>query len=168
MEQTNQFEICDRILEYIISEPVKWHNPIEIQNLFMKSVPIEKVKYIFDYMAVNQQPEPASFRRDIHNNCWEIKMNGYTQEFLNEGGFTSHYHAMIEEYENEEEKKKLEKEKLLLETENLKYKQTIRDQENRIRNLTEQNSIFQLIKNYWWLIALLFSVGVILGKLIWN
>jgi len=165
MEQINQFEACDRILRFIISEPKEWHNPLEIQTKFMGSAPIEKVKFLFDYMAMTQQPEPASFERDLNNDWWKIKMNGYTKEFLEEGGFKSRYDDMVTEYENEEEKNKLEKEKLSLETENLKYKQTIRDQEQRIRDLNEQNSTFQLIKNYWWLLLLLLSIGYFIGKI---
>lgn len=132
----------------------------------MKSAPIEKVKFLFDYMAMTQQPEPASFERSLNNNWWEIKMNGYTKEFLEEGGFISRYNDMMEEFQNEDDKNKLEKEKLLLETENLKHKLTIRDQEQRIRDLKEKNSIFQLIKNYWWLFLLLISIGFFIGKIL--
>lgn len=165
MEQYNQYEICDKILEYILSKPDDWHSPEDIRMLFMKLVPIEKVKCLFDYMAINQQPEPATFERDLQNNWWKIKKNGYTEEFLKEGGFTSHYNSMKEQFQYEEQKNELEKEKLLLETENLKYQQTIRNQEQRIRDLSEQNSFIQLVKNYWWLLLFLISIGIFIGRL---
>ncbi|WP_234571961.1 hypothetical protein [Rhodohalobacter sp. 614A] len=143
-ELLNQFETCDRILKFTLEYPEKWHNPIEIRDKFLSSVAIEKVKYLFDYMAYNQQPEPATFQRNIHLDCWEIKKNEFTEEFLESGGFTKEYQLQLKELEEEAQIKELEKQKLKLETENLEYQKTIREQEQRIRNLTEQNSFIYI------------------------
>jgi hypothetical protein len=165
-EWLNQYQICDRILEYVSEHSNDWHNPYDIRDKFMSSVAIEKVKYLFDFMALTEQPEPATFQRSFKHNCWEIKKNEYTEEFLRNGGFTKKYEELLEEELAEEQLKELEKQKLKLETENLKYQKTIRDQEQRIRNLSEQNSSIELLKNYWWLILFSIGLGFLLAEII--
>lgn len=157
-EWLNQYQICDRILDYAAKHSDDWHNAYDIRDEFMSSVAIEKVIYLFDFMAITEQPEPVSFQRSFKHDCWKIKSNEYTKEFLRNGGFTKKYEELLKEELADEQLKHMEKEKIKLETENLKYQKTIRNQEQRLRNLTEQNSLIELLKNYWWLI--LFSVGL--------
>lgn len=47
----------------------------------------------------------------------------------------------------------------------LEYEKTIREQEQRIRNLTEQLKMISLIQKYWWGIVTVFGVGYSIGKL---
>lgn len=163
----NQFEACDKILEYLVSNPTRRISPSEIHKLFWSSIPLEKVKYLFDFMAFTQKPDPATFNRNLEDQCWNIKMNGYTEEFLKEGGFTSKYNEILEESRIDSEKTSLEIENLRLQNENLKYQQTIRDQDQRIRDLDEQNGFFQLLQKYWWFIVGAFGLGTAIGKFIW-
>lgn len=167
-EYLNQYEACDKILALLVSNPTKWFSPKDIQKLFWSSIPLEKVQYLIDFMALTQRPDPAKFERNLEDQCWNIKMNGYTEEFLKEGGFTSNYNEMLEESMIEDQKKTLEIENLRLQNENLKYQQTIRVQEQRIRDLDEQNGFFQLLQKYWWFIGVTFSLGTFIGKFIWS
>jgi hypothetical protein len=49
--------------------------------------------------------------------------------------------------------------------EKLEFEKTIRDQEQRIRNLTEKLNVVSLFQKYWWVFVTFFSVGLILGKM---
>ena len=164
-EDVNQYEACDRILEYVVGKQNEWISPLNIQHKFLKSVPVEKIYFLFDIIAFTR-PEPVSVQRSMNGNYWVIKKNSYTEEFLKEGGFTATFLAEKSEFEEEKKVKELEREKLELETENLKYKQTIRHQEQRIRDLNEQNSLINLMRNYWWLLIFMLGVGYSIGKAI--
>lgn len=89
----------------------------------------------------------------------------------NSGGWLK-YLSDKEKQETELELKTQEKDKLDLEIkslqkENFEYQQTIREQNDRIRNLDEQIKFISLIKLYWWLIPILISIGVFL-KVLWD
>ncbi len=66
-------------------------------------------------------------------------------------------------YDDEIEALKLEKELKNYQLKELKYKETIRDQEQEIRDLKQKVLKFQILKNYWWLLGI-FGYGI--GKLI--
>lgn len=48
--------------------------------------------------------------------------------------------------------------------ESLEYAETIRDQESRIRRLTEQLTFINLIRQYWWFIGACLTLGFLIGK----
>ncbi|WP_163517944.1 hypothetical protein [Gelidibacter japonicus] len=50
--------------------------------------------------------------------------------------------------------------------ESLKHKETIREQEDRIRDLTERLTFINLLKAYWWVISIGFTIGGIIGGII--
>lgn len=51
-----------------------------------------------------------------------------------------------------------------LQKESLEYAKTIRDQESRIRDLTEQLRFINLIRQYWWFIGACITLGFLIGK----
>lgn len=89
-----------------------------------------------------------------------IMKNPSAELFIKNGGFG----AIYEQTKKEISSKKIEDENLKLQNENLIYSKTIREQEQRIRNLDENNKIFEVIKNYWWLLASLYALGIATSK----
>lgn len=85
--------------------------------------------------------------------------------FIAEGGFVKKYKDKEKEITETNELKLLEKRKLELENEALSYQKTIRDQEDRIRDLDERVKKFEMLKNYEWLIRL--SIGVVFAIATW-
>jgi len=90
-----------------------------------------------------------------------------TEKFMKDGGFRTIYDKWIQEQKEVKEIEKLQMENLKLSNENFEYQQTIRNQEQKIRDLTETNTTLNIIKSalkIWWLILPI--VGYILGKAI--
>ena len=89
---------------------------------------------------------------------------------FNSGGWLE-YLSNQEKQETEFELKKQEKELLdteikLLQKNKLKYEETIREQNDRIRNLTEKLKWVSLIQKYWWVIVTCIGAGWSLGELL--
>lgn len=85
--------------------------------------------------------------------------------FLSEGGFTTQYNKKELEQKQADNRQNLETQNLELQNEALRYQTTIRDQEDRIRNLDEKVKHFEILKNYEWIIRLAF--GAISALLAW-
>lgn len=62
-------------------------------------------------------------------------------------------------------KEQLETEILKLQIDSLEYQLTIRKQQDRIRNLEEQNKFIELLKGYWWVLIICLGIGRLLGML---
>ncbi len=95
-----------------------------------------------------------------------VRRLDYAVQFYNEGGFTKIQESKINTQNRNEELLLLQKKNLELQNENLMYAQTIRDKENVIRELEAKNKFFELLKNYWWLFTILFSIGIFIGKVL--
>ena len=68
-------------------------------------------------------------------------------------------------YSDQLDKTELENKIQALQLEELEYKRTIRDQEQRIRDLTEKTKFIKLVKGYWWILITFFPIGYLIGKL---
>ena len=86
------------------------------------------------------------------------------------GGWISYKDQKDIEEQNEKEQeaiiKQLQYDNLDMQNESLKYQQTIRDQEQRIRNLEEQNQFLSLLQKYWWAISISIGIGIGLRELL--
>ncbi len=71
------------------------------------------------------------------------------------------------EFKKTELKESLEIDIKLLQKDNFEYLKTIRNQNDRIRNLEEQIKTISLLKLYWWLIPTCIVVGIFLAQ-IWD
>jgi hypothetical protein len=58
-----------------------------------------------------------------------------------------------------DDKAQLETEILKLQKDSLEYQFTIREQQDRIRNLEEQNKFIELLKGYWWVFLICIGIG---------
>lgn len=91
-------------------------------------------------------------------------------EIFNSGGWLN-YLSNQEKQESELELKQKENETLdrdikLLQKDKLIYNETIREQKNRIRNLTEELKFISLIQKYWWFIGACLGLGWFLGEIL--
>lgn len=76
-------------------------------------------------------------------------------QFQHSGGFKNAYENSVKDSKD----KQLEKDLKRLQKENLEYSQTIREQDNRIRDLNEELKLMGLIKQYWWFIGACIGLG---------
>lgn len=74
--------------------------------------------------------------------------------------------SVSELYENEKSEQSIDQKTKQLTLEKLEYEQTIRDQEQRIRDLNEALKAVSLIKKYWWVILTSISIGVGAHKIV--
>jgi len=89
-----------------------------------------------------------------------INPNVATSQFKHSGGFENAYINLQKDNEN----LNLESELKALQIENLEHSKTIRDQEGRIRDLSEKVKFVSLIKQYWWVVITCISIGWMLGE----
>lgn len=61
--------------------------------------------------------------------------------------------------------KTFENENIILQNQKLKFEETIRNQEQRIRDLEEQTLFITLIQKYWWVIGISVGIGIGLAEL---
>lgn len=76
--------------------------------------------------------------------------------------------SVSELYEKADSEKLTEQKTKQLTLEKLEYEKTIREQEQRIRNLSEELKIMSLLQKYWWFVATFFGIGLTIGKLIFG
>lgn len=76
--------------------------------------------------------------------------------------------SVAELYEKSDNENLTEQKTKQLTLDKLEYDETIRDQEQRIRNLTEKLKTVSLFQKYWWVIATFFCIGLTLGKFIFG
>jgi hypothetical protein len=62
-------------------------------------------------------------------------------------------------------KAQLETDILKLQKESFEYQLTIREQQDRIRNLEEKTKFIELLKGYWWVIGVSIGIGIGLKEL---
>lgn len=84
------------------------------------------------------------------------------------GSYSNYIHSIEKEQqkraEEQNELMQLDKKVKSLTIENLEFQKTIREQEQRIRNLTEQLNKWSLRQKYWWAITICFTIiGFVIG-----
>lgn len=94
----------------------------------------------------------------VHNP--NFRKNGLTKSFLNNGGFTKIFNEKDVELLSIKESKEKDEKIKELQLEEFNYKKTIRNQEQRIRDLEEELKLITLIQKYWWVIGVLIGIGI--------
>ena len=99
---------------------------------------------------------------------YELGLGKYP--IIEEYGSYSKYKKSIENEQqklNEEHSEimQLDEKLKLLSIDNAEFQKTTREQDQRIRDLTEQLNKWSLIQKYWWLIGTCFGIGIGIGKL---
>ena len=86
--------------------------------------------------------------------------------FVRNEGFEKKYEEAVQKSKADSALADLQKSNFELQNENLAYQQTIREQEARIRVYDEQNKLIELLKNYWWLLGIIYALGLFTIRLI--
>ena len=89
-----------------------------------------------------------------------IDINVATSQFKHSGGFNKAY----ENLQKDNESRNLESDLKSLQKESLEHSKTIREQEGRIRDLTEKLRLVSLFKQYWWVITTCIGIGWLIGE----
>ncbi|WP_298238440.1 hypothetical protein [uncultured Algibacter sp.] len=101
-----------------------------------------------------------------------INITGLTERFLKNGGFTKIESDLKSDSDLKKDKESLDLEIKLLQKDKLQYEETIREQNDRIRDLTEKLKLISLIQKYWWVvltcIGIGWSLGEVLDRLVWT
>ena len=85
----------------------------------------------------------------------------------NHGSYSDYLKYLEREETRTNNLEQLQEQNLRLQNKNLTFQQTIQEQEQRIRDLDEQQKFINVIKEYWWLITSAFGLGILLSK-VWN
>ncbi len=111
-----------------------------------------------NYGILEKADKPIS----SHTKYWFQKGNKFS-EIINTGGWIEYKKLLAEieleklgEKAEQKELNRLQRENLIDDNERLRYEKTI-------RGLNEQLLWFNLLRNYWWLIALALAIGLFLG-----
>jgi len=84
------------------------------------------------------------------------------------GGWLKHLENLEHKKQKHIIKDNLDIDIKILQKENFKYQKTIRDQNDKIRDLSERLKYVSLLKHYWWLITTSIGIGWILGQFFKN
>ena len=83
-----------------------------------------------------------------------IDLTELGRDIANNGGWISHLDRIADtkakQKSKTDKKEQLETEVLKLQKDSLEYHVTIREQQDRIRDLEEQTKLIELLKGYWW------------------
>jgi hypothetical protein len=131
-------------------------------------------KKVFPDFTPDEVELLVKFLNDNHSDKLDIEFegnpcfmkNGITERFLKNGGFTKIESDLNSESDLLKAKENLDSEIKHLQKDKLKYEETIRDQNDRIRNLTEDLRFISLIQKYWWLIGACIGLGWFLGEIL--
>ena len=165
-------------IDYIIERLIQYESTVDSNDLHISGhydeyndddKKIEKdfniIRLVFEDLNIG---ELASTKEGNY-----IKYDSKVLRFKKEHGSYKNYLLKIKEQSQEkeleqksEEKRRKLKDKIdVLNYESLKHKKTIREQEDRIRDLTEQLTFINLLKSYWWVIGIGFGFGLAIAKL---
>src|SRR5690606_6002293 len=97
-----------------------------------------------------------------------VQYTGLVDSFLLKGGFTQVESDLKSANKTSHEKERLQKENLVLQNDNLKYQESIRDKDDQIRNLQRDNlRLSNWDIRFRWLIAIItFIIGFIINYFI--
>lgn len=113
----------------------------------------KRLMFFFDYF------DCGTPRNDGGLAEW-IDINVATSQFKHSGGFNKAY----ENLQKDNESRNLESDLKSLQKESLEHSKTIREQEGRIRDLTEKLRLVSLFKQYWWVITTCIGIGWLIGE----
>lgn len=144
-----------------------------INEVYNTSLPHSAtLKMKMDYSSYDESMIVINILIEFH---WLIrKGTGYqlvTDKYLiiqKHGSYSNYLHFIeTEQQKNVEEQNdlmQLDRKGKLLSIENLEFQKTIREQEQRIRNLTEQLNKWSLLQKYWWAMCICFPIiGFVIG-----
>lgn len=93
-----------------------------------------------------------------------LRISTKGQEIYKQGGWMAHLEQLKNTEAQKQEMERLQRDNLQLSNESFTHQQTIRDQEQRIRDLQEELSGLDIYRHYWvWLLTGLLLLGYLIG-----
>lgn len=137
----------------VVSDDLKDFDKYKQLNSSDRNSEFKRLMYFFRYFGCGEPSDNSGLAHWINSNL-------NSSQFQHSGGFENAY----AELKNAKEKNDIEYDLKILQKESLLHKQTIRDQESRIRGLTEDLKFMSLIKHYWWFVLAALGFGWSIGK----
>jgi hypothetical protein len=154
-------EIVDFLLEDFIE---KDKEKVFITGQFVKDKDdkeYDNIDEIKDYMQSNGLVRIVEIR-------WHPTEKA--RDISKEGGWLKHLDKLKQTHLLQQakldSKDQLETEILKLQKDSLEYQLTIREQQDRIRNLEEQTKSIELLKGYWWALLICLGIGTYIGTVL--
>ncbi|RLJ69095.1 hypothetical protein CLV86_0489 [Lacinutrix venerupis] len=161
----------DLILEFLSENRDRHFNQMELKQKLFPELNKDQVKELLQQI-IEYKSSLMRVGTESTIGILPVKHSGLIDDFLLKGGFNKIESDLKSDSEFDKEKNKLDLEIKLLQKNKLEYEETIREQNNRIRNLTEDLKFISLIQKYWWVvitcIGIGWSLGEILDKLGWT
>lgn len=154
IKNLNEAKLMNTILEEMILSKSSFnqipHN-LNISYDYFQSI----IKKITEYSDYTEHIIDYSNSEDYYN----FRKIHELDEFMNNGGFEKIYNDFNADQDYGAYIKSIETKNLILENESFEYQRQIREQEQRIRNMSETDLKLSLWQKYWWLIS--GAVGVL-------
>jgi hypothetical protein len=132
----------DLVLDYVTNHPNSQASHYQIKELCNGDEDLA----IIAARQINTKPFTIKINASRYENDIVLNDTAGARIFLKQGGFTKELKRQIVKEDEENELKKLQKENLQLQNENLEYSKTIRKQEQDIRDLDKKLKTAELYK----------------------
>lgn len=153
------------IAEQMLKQKQRDFDSIVIANHVLKDSNTAKAKYYIEEFVNIGVVEPI-YKKIGDKSLRAIRYSYKLEVFLKEGGFESVLEKLQQDKINTDEFDALRKRNLELENEAHEFEKTIRNQNQKIRDLTQTNLRWELIQKYWWAFGIAIGLGILIGKLI--
>ena len=163
MKHTNEDKIIDFIISLLKFGEFSSVNPVDIRPEF-------EIENSAELSRIFKISESEGLIEKRSRTYIGLTKKGF--DIQKSGGWLKHLETLESDKQKLLDKDNLDLEIKVLQKDNFEYQKTIRAQNDRIRNLTENLKFVSLIQKYWWVIVtcigLGWSLGEILDKLGWT
>lgn len=165
IENFTEGQAKDEILKYCIRQKQGMITSTELQNKLFPNTSVDVVKNLLQ--KIDNKSNGIAIV-NLKSRSKYIGINGATQMFLDQGGFTQIETDLKSELNFRKQKESLEFENLKLQKEASEHQRLIRDKESQIRDLTKANLRLGNwdIRFRWYIAIITFIIGLITTYLI--
>ncbi|WP_338731410.1 hypothetical protein [Mangrovimonas cancribranchiae] len=155
----------DLILEFLSENRDRHFDQRDLKQKLFPELNKDQVKE-FLYQIIDFKPNLMRVYNESNIGILPVQYSGLIDDFISSGGFTKIKSDIKTDSDIEKQKNKLDLEIKILQKDKLEYEETIREQNDRIRNLTEDLKFISLIQKYWWVILTCIGIGWSLGEIL--
>ncbi|OBX22052.1 MULTISPECIES: hypothetical protein [Bizionia] len=157
MEHTNEDKIINFIISLLKFGEFSSVNPLDIRLEF-------EIENSAELSRIFKIAESEGLIEKRSRTYIGLTKKGF--DIQKSGGWIKHLESIESEKQKMLDKDNLDLEIKVLQKDNFEYQHTIREQNDRIRNLTEELQFVNLIKQYRWLIGACIGLGWFLGEIL--
>jgi hypothetical protein len=157
-----------QIAEQIKIQKDRKFNTILIANDIIKDRNTSKAKYYMQELINLKLVEPI-YSKLGDKKLEAVRYSYNLEKFIEEGGFDAYYKKLNDTKRNSEELDVLQRKNIELENDILEYQKINREQEDRIRDLSETDLELSIFQKYWWFFTVIAAIlGGLFGIKIFN